>query len=93
MLLNEEQIELLTGDLDYILGRTACNTIQLTKGQVTNAIARDADVLIDLVQGMAPADARWLSLPMDVVTSLIARRSRGLPGTGPGDGTAPLPAL
>ena len=50
MLLNQEQIELLTGDLDYILARTKCDTIQLARGQVTNAIARDADVLLDLVQ-------------------------------------------
>ena len=39
MLLNDEQIELLTDDLDYILARTTCNTIQLTKGQVANSLA------------------------------------------------------
>ena len=82
MLLNEQQVELLTDDLDYILARTKCNTIQLTKGQVSNALARDVDVLLDLVQGLPHADARWLSLPMDVLNPLISRRSRGLPGAG-----------
>jgi len=81
VLLNDEQIELLRGDLDYILGRTACNTIQLTKGQIANALSRDADILLDLVQGMAPADARWLSLPSDVLSPLIARRTRGTAGS------------
>ena len=91
MLLNDEQIELLSGDLDYILGRTACNTIQLTRGQVANALARDADVLLDLVQGMAPADARWLSLPLDVLNPLITRRTRGLAGTRSCVHTVPMP--
>ena len=91
MLLNDEQIELLTDDLDYILARTTCNTIQLTKGQVANSLARDADVLLDLVQGMSPADARWLSLPPDVLSPLISRRSRGVPGIRGCSATALLP--
>ena len=80
MLLNDEQIELLTGDLDYILARTKCNTIQLTRGQVTNALVRDADVLLDLVQGLGAADARWLSLPPDVLKPLLSRRALGVSG-------------
>ena len=84
MLLNQEQIELLTGDLDYILARTKCDTIQLARGQVTNAIARDADVLLDLVQGLATSDARWLSLPPDVLKPLLSRRALGVSGIARG---------
>ena len=91
MLLNEQQVELLTDDLDYILARTKCHTIQLTKGQVSNALARDGDVLLDLVQGMPQADVRWLSLPQDVLNPLISRRTRGLPGVGRCAQTATLP--
>lgn len=80
MLLSEEQFELLKGDLDYILARTSCNSIQLTKGQVSNAIQRDPDVLLDLVEGMPTTEARWLSVPMDVLRSLINRRARGSTG-------------
>lgn len=85
VLLNEEQQELLKGDLDYILARTTCNCIQLTKGQVSNAILRDPDVLLDLVEGLPPSEARWLSLPMDVLRPLISRRSRGGTGRPSGD--------
>lgn len=92
MLLNDEQIELLTGDLDYMLGRTACNTVQLTRGQIANAIARDADVLLDIVDGMSASDARWLSLPPDVLRPLIARRARGHSAGSSCGETAPLPA-
>lgn len=92
MLLNDEQIELLTGDLDYILGRTSCNTVQRTKSQVAIAIARDADILLDLVQGMSCADARWLSLPPDVLSPLIARRERGLSAGPARADSAPLPS-
>jgi hypothetical protein len=78
MLLNDEQVELLRGDLDYILARTKCDTILLTRGQALNALDRDPDVLLDLVNGLPPADARWLSLPPDVLAPLIARRIRGV---------------
>lgn len=77
MLLSDEQLELLKGDLDYILARTACNSIQLTKGQVSNALDRDPDVLLDLVEGMPDSDARWLSIPQDILRPLINRRARG----------------
>ncbi|MEI6073048.1 MAG: hypothetical protein WCS31_14745 [Verrucomicrobiae bacterium] len=80
MLLNDEYIELLKGDLDYILARTKCNSIQLTKGQVANALQRDPDVLLDLVEGMPASEARWLSVPPDVIRPLIQRRSRGATG-------------
>jgi len=77
MLLTDDQFELLKSDLDYILARTKCNSIQLTKGQVANAIERDPDVLLDLVEAMPASEARWLSVPCDVLFSLIQRRARG----------------
>lgn len=83
MLLTDDQIELLEGDLDYILARTTCNSIQLTKGQIANALQRDPDVLLDLVDGMSASDARWLSVPPDVLGPLIQRRARGSSGGGP----------
>lgn len=82
MLLNDEQCELLIGDLDYILARTKCDTVMLTKGQVSNAIQRDPDVLLDLVEAMPASEARWLSLPPDVLRPLIQRRARGSSGPG-----------
>jgi len=82
MLLNDDQIELLKGDLDYILARTACNSIQLTRGQVANALQRDPDVLLDLVEGMPASEARWLSVPPDALRPLIQRRARGSTGGG-----------
>ena len=80
MLLSEDQFDLLKGDIDYILARTSCNSIQLTKGQVSNAVERDPDVLLDLVEGIPVSEARWLSVPPDVLRPLIVRRARG--GTG-----------
>jgi len=80
MLLSEEHLDLLKGDLDYILARTKCNSIQITRGQVANALERDPDVLLDLVEGMPDSEARWLSVPQDVIRSLIQRRSRGATG-------------
>jgi hypothetical protein len=77
MLLSEEQFELLKGDVDYMLARTSCNSIQLTKGQICNAIERDPDVLLDLVEAMPAAEARWLSVPLDTLRPLINRRARG----------------
>jgi hypothetical protein len=84
MLLTDEQIGLLKDDLDYILARTKCDTIQLAKGQVANAIASDPDVLLDLVAGLPESDARWLSLPPDVIRPLIQHRLRGTSGRGTG---------
>ncbi len=85
MLLSDDQVDLLKGDLDFILARTSCNSIQLTKGQVSNAIQRDADVLLDLVEGMPSLEARWLSVPPDVLQPLIQRRARGSSGGSGGD--------
>lgn len=90
MLLSDDQFELLKGDLDYILARTKCNSIQLTKGQVANAIERDPDVLLDLVEAMPASEARWLSVPSDVLFSLIQRRARGSAGGGSGQDSGAL---
>lgn len=92
MLLTDEQIERLKEDLDYILARTRCNTIQLTRGQVLNAFSRDPDVLLDLIEGMPAADARWLSVPWDSLRPLIERRLRGVSG-GAGSGQSELPGV
>jgi len=85
MLLSDDQLDLLKGDLDFILARTSCNSIQLTKGQVSTALQRDADILLDLVEGMPPSEARWLSVPLDDLQPLIHRRARGSSGGGGGD--------
>lgn len=77
MLLSRDQIELLTGDVDYILPRTACDKIPLTKSRILCEIERDADILLDLIEGMSESDARFLSVPLGSLRSLISRRSRG----------------
>ncbi len=87
MLLTDEQIELLKGDLDYIVARTKCDTIQLTRGQIANEFARDPDVLLDLVAGLPDSDARWLSIPPDVIRPLVQHRLRGTLGRAAGSGT------
>lgn len=92
MLLNDDQVDLLKGDLDFILARTRCNSIQLTRGQVANALQRDADVLLDLVEAMPPSEARWLSVPLDQLLPLIQRRARGATG-GPSDAGGLLIAI
>lgn len=94
MLLNEDQIQLLCGDLDYILGRTKCDTIPLGRSFVQNAIQRDPDILLDLVDGLPPSDARWLSVPLDLLQPLIQSRQRGSLGRGAGGGgQASLPGV
>lgn len=78
MLLNRDQIECLIGDVDYILPRTACDKIPLTKSTILREIERDADILLDLVEGMSESDARFLSVPLDKLRGLISQRSRGV---------------
>jgi len=39
---------------------------------------RDPDVFLDLVDGLPASDARWLSVPLDVLRPMIARRARGV---------------
>jgi len=92
MLLNEDQLELLRGDLDYILARTKCDKLQLTRGQVMNALSRDPDVMLDLVEGMPRSEARWLSVPLDVLDRLVQQRARGGASAGAA-GQASLPGV
>ncbi len=73
MPLSARQVELLVGDLDYILPRTRCDSIQLTKAHVLRAIERDPSVLAELVEGLPLGDARWLSVPLDEIRRANSR--------------------
>ena len=93
MLLTQQQVSLLIEDLDYIIPRTCCNTMPLTKAHIVRDAWRDGDILLDLVDGMPDSDARFLSVPLEKLRSLIARRQRGSVG-GPLEQEAdPLPSL
>jgi hypothetical protein len=85
MHLSADQVELLRDDLDFILPRTCCNTVPLTKGFLLREIERNPDVLLDLVEGMSSSDARSLSVPHDMLRTLISRRSLGLSGNADHD--------
>ena len=78
MILNDDQVSRLRDDIDYIIARTRCNTVQMTRTQVLRAIELDGDVLLDLVEGMPESDARFLSIPLDTLRRLIGVRHRGL---------------
>ena len=80
MLLTQQQVSLLIEDLDYIIPRTRCNTMPLTKSHITRDACRDGDILLDLVDGMPDSDARYLSVPLEKLRSLIARRQLGSVG-------------
>ena len=80
MLLSFAQRDSLKTDLDYIIARSACDTVQRTKSHVLAAVEHDPDVLLDLVQAMRDDDARWLSVPLDALRPLISKRMRGLSG-------------
>jgi hypothetical protein len=80
MLLNAEQVDRLRDDLDYIIPRTRCDTVPLTKSRILLELERDSDILLDLVEGMPPADARFLSVPLENLRSLISQRRRGAVG-------------
>ena len=80
MLLSSDQIERLVDDLDYILPRTKCDTVQLTKSHILSRLGVDGDILLDLVEGMPPSEARFLSVPLDTLRSLISSRHRGVKG-------------
>jgi hypothetical protein len=71
---------LLLEDSTDILPRTRCNTLPLTKGYILRETERDADILLDLVEGMPEADARFLCIPLEKLRSLIARRQQGATG-------------
>jgi hypothetical protein len=78
MLLTPDQIDRLVEDLDFILPRTSCNTIPLTKSRILRDIERDPDILLDLVEGMSESDARCLGVPHDKLRALASQRSRGI---------------
>lgn len=80
MQLSVEQVKLLRDDLDYILPRTKCDTVPLTKGYLLRELERNPDVLLDLVEGMSAGDARSLSVPHDTIQALISRRRLGVSG-------------
>ena len=84
MLLSQQQVSLLMEDLDYIIPRTRCNTLPLTKGHILRETERDADVLLDLVEGMPEAEARFLSVPLEKLRPLIVRRQQGSSGDSSG---------
>ena len=93
MHLSVEQVALLRDDLDYILPRTSCDTVPLTKGHLLRELERDPDVLLDLVEGMSTGDARSLSVPHETLQRLIYRRRFGLLGSVGGRGEEPLLGL
>ena len=83
MLLSSDRFERLVDDLDYILPRTKCDTIQLTKSHILSRLGMDGDILLDLVEGMPSSDAGFLSVPLDTLRSLISARHRGANGVAP----------
>lgn len=93
MLLTQHQVSLLLEDLDYILPRTRCDALPLTKNIVMREAGRDGDVLLDLIEGMTDSDARFLSVPLETVRGLISRRRRGAGGQSQDQEDASLPSL
>ncbi len=81
VLLTPQQVSLLIEDLDYIIPRTRCDTMPLTKSHILRDAWRDGDILLDLVDAMPDSDARFLSVPLEKLRSLIARRQRGSVGS------------
>jgi hypothetical protein len=78
MLLTPDQIARLVEDLDFILPRTRCNTIPLTKSRILRDIESDPDILLDLIEGMSESDARCLGVPREKLCSLVSMRARGI---------------
>lgn len=93
MLLTQQQVSLLIEDLDYILPRTRCNTMPLTKSHIVRDAWRDGDILLDLVDGMPDSDARYLSVPLEKLRALIASRQRGSVGSSQEQEADSLPSL
>lgn len=83
MSLTAHQIELLAADLDYILPRTRCDSIPLTKSRILRAIETDPSILIELVEGLPPADARWLSVPLEEIRRAASRKDSRPRESGP----------
>lgn len=93
MLLTNQQVSLLLEDLDYIIPRTRCNSMPLTKGHILRDVGRDGDILLDLVEGMADSDARFLSVPLEKLRSLISRRQSGAVGGAQEQEADSMPSL
>lgn len=77
MILSDEMARLLAADLDFILPRTRCDRMLLSKSRVTRELESDPDAILDLIAGMDDAEARWLSVPLDILRPLIRRRQQG----------------
>ncbi|MFM8717143.1 MAG: hypothetical protein ACKOHM_05440 [Spartobacteria bacterium] len=93
VLLTQQQVSLLLEDLDYIIPRTRCNTMPLTKSHIVRDTWSDGDILLDLVEGMADSDARYLSVPLEKLRGLIAQRQRGVQGSSPENEADCMPSL
>ena len=93
VLLTQQQVSLLIEDLDYIIPRTRCDTMPLTKTHIVRDVGRDGDILLDLVEGMRDSDARFLSVPLEKLRSLIARRQSGSAGSSHEQEVESLPSL
>ena len=93
MLLTQQQVSLLLEDLDYIIPRTRCDTMPLTKSHIVRDAWRDGDILLDLVEGMPDSDARFLSVPLEKLRALITRRQRGSGGGSHEDAADSVPSL
>jgi hypothetical protein len=93
VLLTQKQVSLLIEDLYYIIPRTRCNTMPLTKSHIVRDAGRDGDILLDLVDGMPDSDARYLSVPLEKLRGLIAQRQRGAQGSSPENEADSLPSL
>ncbi len=85
MILSEEMARLLAADLDFILPRTRCDRMLLSKSRVTRELEADPDAILDLVAGMDDADARLLSVPQDVLRPMIRRRQQGSTASSGGE--------
>jgi hypothetical protein len=93
VLLTQQQVSLLLEDLDYIIPRTRCDTMPLTKSHIVRDAWRDGDILLDLVEGMPDSDARFLSVPLEKLRALITRRQRGSGGASHEEAADSVPSL
>jgi len=93
VLLTQQQVSLLLEDLDYIIPRTRCDTMPLTKSHIVRDAWRDGDILLDLVEGMPDSDARFLSVPLEKLRALITRRQRGSGGSSHEEEADSVPSL
>ncbi len=93
VLLTQQQVSLLIEDLDFIIPRTSCNTMPLTKSHIVRDAWRDGDILLDLVDGMPDSEARYLSVSLEKLRAMITRRHRGSVGSSQEQEADSLPSL